>query len=99
MSRREYKIIRRRMERGRAQAMKEGYYTGSITPYGYAKKKDGRGFVLVPDEKEAEIVKLMFEKYANGESILGICRYFNDKGILTRKGCKWTPPRAQGKRI
>ena len=91
MSRREYKIIRRRMERGRAQAMKEGYYTGSITPYGYAKKKDGRGFVLVPEEKEAEIVKLMFEKYENGESILGICRYFNDKGILTRKGCKWTP--------
>ena len=91
MSRREYKIIRRRMERGRAQAMKEGYYTGSITPYGYAKKKDGRGFVLVPDEKEAEIVKLMFEKYANGESILGICRYLNNKGILTRKGCKWTP--------
>ena len=91
MSRREYKIIRRRMERGRAQAMKEGYYTGSITPYGYAKKKDGRGFVLVPDEKEAEIVKLMFEKYANGESILGICRYLNNKGILTRNGCKWTP--------
>ena len=43
MSRREYKIIRRRMERGRAQAMKEGYYTGSITPYGYTKVKDGRG--------------------------------------------------------
>lgn len=91
MSRREYKIIRRRMERGRAQAMKEGYYTGSITPYGYAKKKDGRGFVLIPDEKEAEIVKLMFEKYANGESILGICRYLNNNGILTRNGCKWTP--------
>ena len=62
MSRREYKIIRRRMERGRAQAMKEGYYTGSITPYGYTKVKDGRGFVLVADPKEAEIVRLIFEK-------------------------------------
>lgn len=89
MSRREYKIIRRRMERGRAQAMKEGYYTGSITPYGYTKVKDGRGFVLVPNPKEAEIVRLIFEKYAGGDGILTICRYLNDKGILTRKGCKW----------
>lgn len=89
MSRREYKIIRRRMERGRAQAMKEGYYTGSVTPYGYTKVKDGRGFVLVADPKEAEIVRLIFEKYASGDGILTICRYLNDKGILTRKGCKW----------
>ena len=89
MSRREYKIIRRRMQRGRAQAMKEGYYTGSITPYGYNKVKDGRGFVLVPDEKEAAIVKLIFEKYVAGDGILTICRYLNDKGILTRKGVKW----------
>ena len=89
MSRREYKIIRRRMERGRAQAMKEGYYTGSITPYGYTKVKDGRGFVLVADPKEAAIVRLIFEKYAGGDGILTICRYLNDKGILTRKGCKW----------
>lgn len=88
-SRREYKIIRRRMERGRAQAMKEGYYTGSVTPYGYTKVKDGRGFVLVADPKEAEIVRLIFEKYASGDGILTICRYLNDKGILTRKGCKW----------
>lgn len=89
MSRREYKIIRRRMERGRVQAMKEGYYTGSITPYGYNKVRDGKGFVLIQDEKEAEIVKLIFEKYAKGEGILTICRYLNDKGITTRKGGKW----------
>ncbi|MBO6304848.1 MAG: recombinase family protein [Selenomonadaceae bacterium] len=70
MSRREYKIIRRRMERGRAQTMKEGYYTGSITPYGYTKVKDGRGFVLVADPKEAEIVRLIFEN-------LKILNYFS----------------------
>jgi hypothetical protein len=69
--------------------MKECYYTGSITPYGYTKVKDGRGFVLVADPKEAEIVRLIFEKYAGGDGILTICRYLNDKGILTRKGCKW----------
>ena len=89
MSRREYKVIRRRMTRGRLQAMKEGYFIGSITPYGFTKKKDGRGFVLTPDEKEAEIVKYIFDQYANGESLLGICRALNDRGVTTRKGGKW----------
>lgn len=89
MSRREYKIIRRRMTRGIAQAKKEGYYTGSILPYGYTKVKDGRGFVLIPNEKEAEIVRLIFDKYLAGESILAICRYLNNNSMLARHGGKW----------
>lgn len=89
MSRREYKIIRRRMTRGRTQAMKEGYFIGSVTPYGFTKKKEGRGFVLIPDEKEAETIKLIFEKYAGGTSIRGLCKFLNDTGLLTRNGGKW----------
>ena len=89
MSRREYKIIRRRLTRGRTQAMKEGYFIGSIIPYGYTKQKQGKGFVLIPDEKEAEIVKNIYEKYVGGESILGICRRLNDQGITSRRGAKW----------
>jgi DNA invertase Pin-like site-specific DNA recombinase len=89
MSRREYKIITRRMQRGRVQAMKEGYFIGAVTPYGFDKKKEGRGFILIPNEKEAEIVKLIFDKYVNGESIKGICRYLNNRGMLTRKGVMW----------
>ena len=34
MSRREYKIIKRRLQRGKKQALKEGYYTHSNPPYG-----------------------------------------------------------------
>jgi DNA invertase Pin-like site-specific DNA recombinase len=89
MSRREYKVIRRRMTRGRTQAMKEGYFIGSVTPYGFTKQKQGKGFVLIPDEKEADVVKFIFEQYANGESILGICRRLNDRGVSSRKGVTW----------
>ena len=89
MSRREYKIIRRRMTRGRTQAMKEGYFIGSITPYGFTKKKDGRGFILIPDEKEADIVKLIYDKYLDGVSIRAICKFLNDTGVPSRKGSKW----------
>lgn len=89
MSRREYKIIRRRMTRGRTQAMKEGYFIGSVTPYGYTKKKEGRGFVLIPDEKEAEIVKLIYGQYLNGKSIKSIARHLNDTGVPSRKKSMW----------
>ena len=89
MSRREYKIITRRMQRGRKQAQKEGYFIGSVTPYGYTKKKQGKGFVLIPDEKEAEIVKLIYDKYLNGASILGVAKYLNDMGIPSRNNAKW----------
>lgn len=89
MSRREYKIITRRMVRGRAQAMKEGYYIGSVIPYGYTKKRDGRGFVLIPDEKEADIVKLIYSQCLEGKSIKSIAKYLNDIGVPSRKGVKW----------
>ncbi len=89
MSRREYKIIRRRMTRGRTQAMKEGYFIGSVTPYGFTKKRVGRGFILEPDPKEAEVVKLIFEEYTKGVSITGLGRLLNDRGIPTRKNSKW----------
>ena len=35
MSRREYKTITRRMQRGILQSVKEGNYVGSLPPYGY----------------------------------------------------------------
>ena len=44
----EYKVIRRRMDRGRKQADKEGYYTGSVTPYGYDKEKRRKRLYISP---------------------------------------------------
>lgn len=89
MSRREYKVINRRMQRGRIQAMKEGYYIAPVTPYGYDKERQGRGFVLIPNKTEAENVKFMFESYVNGKSVLSITKDLNERGIYTRKGAKW----------
>lgn len=37
-------------------------------------------------EKEAEIIKWVFEEYANGESLVGIARRLNDMGIYTHRG-------------
>ncbi len=90
MSRREYKVIKRRLTRGRMQATKDGYYIGSILPYGFDKVKQGRGFVLVPNDKEAEIVKLIFDKCADGVGKTEIARYLNDKGLTPRYAPQWS---------
>ena len=61
MSRREYKMIKRRMDRGRIQAVVEGNYMGSYRPYGYNILKTKTARTLVPNEEEAPIVKQIFE--------------------------------------
>lgn len=61
MSRREYKMIRKRMERGKRQAVVEGNYMGSYRPYGYDILKTRTGRTLVANDEEAPIVKNIFE--------------------------------------
>ena len=61
MSRREYKMIKRRMDRGREQAVVEGNYMGSYRPYGYDILKTKTARTLIPNEEEAPIVKMIFE--------------------------------------
>ena len=41
MSRREYKTINRRLQRGRLASVKEGKYVGSQSPYGYERVTGG----------------------------------------------------------
>lgn len=89
MSRREYKIINRRLQRGRMQAQNEGYYIGSVLPFGFDKIKGDKGFILTPN-KDAEIVKLIFNKYLDGVNVAAIANYLNDNGIKPHRSAKWT---------
>lgn len=92
LSRQELKAIKRRMIRGKKQAQKEGYYTGATIPFGYNKEKQNKGYVLVPNEKEAPIVQMLYNKYAyEGVNIAELVDYLNDNGIRTRKGLLWQP--------
>ena len=92
LSRQELKAIKRRMIRGKKQAQKEGYYTGSTIPFGYNKEKQGKGYVLIPNDVEADIVKMIYNKYAyEGVNVAELVDYLNDNGIRTRKGKLWEP--------
>lgn len=103
MSRREYKTINRRLQRGRMASIKEGKYVGSAPPYGYDKKKleHDKGFTLVPNKDEAPVVRLIFELYTVGEmtsdgtlrrlGVSRIVRRLNELKIPTKKGNAWSP--------
>lgn len=69
MSRREYKTINRRLQRGRLAASKEGKHVGGSKPYGYVRQeiKGDKGWTLAINEEEASVVRMIFRIYINGE--------------------------------
>lgn len=86
MSRREYKMIKKRLERGRMQAIVEGNYMASHRPYGYNIVKTKTGRTLIPNKDEAPIVKLIFDLAADNVPLLTIARRLKDMGVPTYNG-------------
>lgn len=72
MSRREYKTINRRLQRGRVASSKEGKYAGGRRPYGYDRVRiqGDKGWTLTPKDDEADIVRLIFKLYTEGQEQL-----------------------------
>lgn len=67
MSRREYKTIKRRLQRGREASATEGNYIGTRPPYGYKLAYNERGErYLEPNPEQADVVKMIFDWYVNG---------------------------------
>jgi len=102
MSRREYKTINRRLQRGRKASSEEGKFIGSIAPYGYirTKLKGQKGYTLLPDSKTAPIVKLIFKLYASGDpqtdgtirklSFSKLAKKLDDMGIKPARSNLWS---------
>jgi len=69
MSRREYKMINRRLKAGRQASMREGKYIGSVPPYGYqiVKLKGEKGNTLEPIPEQAEVVQRIFAEFLAGK--------------------------------
>lgn len=76
------------------QLTQEGYYTGGIVPFGYRLERKGRtnkrnqavgDLAIEPDE--AEIVKLIFQKYVyEGFGAQRLCHYLAEEGVKNKKG-------------
>lgn len=102
MSRREYKTINRRLNRGRLASLNEGKYIAGSAPYGYEKyklpKQKGYSLRIVPDK--AEVVRRIYHLYTVGlpdpdgaDKPIGsftIANQLNAEGVPSPGGAKWT---------
>lgn len=102
MSRREYKTINRRIQRGRIAAFQDGWYISGTAPYGYekVKHKGDKGYTLEIVEEEACVIRMIFDLYTKGAlqpdgSYLRFGGYqirdrLNDLHFSSRTGGKWS---------
>ena len=93
MSRREYKTINRRLQRGREISVQEGKFVGNIAPFGYnrVKLKDAKGYTLSINQNEAPIVKEIFRLYAfESNTINSVVKQLNNMNLRPRISNEWT---------
>lgn len=94
MSRREYKTINRRIQRGREASVKEGKWIYADAPYGYIRVKleKQKGYTLAFEPSEAPVVRKIFEWYVYERiGSTQIANRLNSLGIKPRKAKKWHP--------
>lgn len=87
MSRREYKTIRRRMQRGLIASIKEGNYVGSLPPYGYDIVRINKKERTLALNEQSKYVEIMYDWFVNKRLNPGeIARRLTDMGVPTRTG-------------
>lgn len=84
MSRKELKMITRRMQGGRVRSVEDGNYIATNPPLGYDIQRINRSRTLVVNPEEAEIVKLMFRLYTEGNGAGSIANTLNSLGYKTK---------------
>jgi DNA invertase Pin-like site-specific DNA recombinase len=73
------------------EAIKQGFYPGGLTPYGFCKVHVGKKprYKLEIDPREAEILRTMYRLYITGSGALKVAEALNRRGFRTRKGNLW----------
>lgn len=89
MSRREYKIINKRLRRGLKQTIQDGCYVANA-PYGYRKVTVDRRPTLEIYEPEAKFVRMMYDLYLQGYGCVSIARYINSLGAKPHRSAEFT---------
>ncbi len=73
--------IRFQTMEGRNQKAREGKWNGGRAPFGYRLEGEKNDKYLVIDEDEAEVVKIIYDKYVHTEmGAIGIAKYLNEHG-------------------
>lgn len=94
MSRKELKMITRRLLRGRKQSVEGGNYIGTRPPYGWVIKKEGKSRWLEPHPEQFQVMCMIYEWYSHddleqrkGSNL--IANELNAMGFRTYTGKLW----------
>lgn len=88
MARREYKMIRKRMQRGKMHIIQAGAYVPNA-PYGYRKCTINKMPSLEIIEEEAYFIRHIFSRYLSGTGASTIAEELNAMGSVPRRGDEW----------
>lgn len=83
------------LNRGKRTSLDMGLYISSIPPFGYdrekIKKPNGKdkGYKLVINQKEAPIVKMIFELFVESMGTQELADFLNEQGYESRSGKEW----------
>jgi site-specific DNA recombinase len=83
-----------RVTRAKLQRAEQGlWHGGPFTPFGYrySPEPSGRGLQLVIEPIRAKLVQEACRRVINGDSLAGICKDWNDRGLVTSTGAAWRP--------
>lgn len=86
MSRREYKMINKRMRSGKDQCIVDGEYMASYRPYGWDIIEIGKKRTLKPNPEEYEIGKMIYAWKIEGETPYSIAKRLTLMGVPTYTG-------------
>jgi site-specific DNA recombinase len=78
-----------KVKRGQLSAVQQGRYGTGPAPYGYRRGKENEK-PLVVDDREAEVVRMVFREYLRHRSTGKVVAFLHARGIYTRKGNKWS---------
>lgn len=77
--------LSRKIHRGNDDNASKFLAPGSV-PLGYNRSPDGHYII---NETEADIVREIFQRVADGETFANVFRNLNERGIKTKKGAVW----------
>ena len=78
--------LSKHVKRGQRESILRGSHLGGTPPFGFRSVRDGDRLRLVADEKNAPILRYVFEQYAKGVSKKDILAELSKKGMVNAKG-------------
>lgn len=89
MARFEYKMIKKRLKRGKQEGAKKGLWINGVPPIGYKLDRETRKLII--DEEKYPLYRKIIDMGLEGYSLNEIAWTLNKEGYRSKRGLLWQP--------